>query len=260
MRSDNAKFASCGGDRSVFLWDVTTARTIRRYGGQHGHSARINTVSFAGLDDSVLVSGSFDATVRLWDTKQASMKPLMVLSEAKDSIQTLVVKGEVIMTGSVDGRVRTYDVRMGRCATDVLGAPVTSLTMTLDGEGYLAGTLDGKVRLMDRGSGGCLKTYEGAQGGEYRIKSTFGGKERWVISGSEADGEVVAWDMMTGKEVMRIKVPRAEGTERKKLDAFGNVKERKNVVSCVAWKNGGRGSQWCSAGTDGMVTVYGDAD
>lgn len=188
------------------------------------------------------------------------MKPLQVLSEAKDSVQTLVVRGPEIVTGSVDGRVRRYDVRMGKCVTDMLGVPVTSLCMTMDGEGYLAGTLDGKVRLMDKGSGGCLKTYEGAQGGEYRIKSTFGGKERWVISGSEADGEVVAWDMMTGKEVKRIKVLRAEGAEKKKLDAFGKVKDRKNVVSCVAWKNSGRGSQWCCAGTDGAVTVFGDAD
>jgi len=29
------------------------------------------------------------------------------------------------------------------------------------------------------------------------------------------------------------------------------------VVSCVAWKNEGRGDQWCCAGTDGVVTVYG---
>ena len=215
-------------------------------------------MALAGMDDSVLVSGSFDATVRLWDTKQASMTPLMVLTEAKDSVQTVVVKGETIMAGSVDGRVRMYDIRMGRCATDVLGAPVTSLAMTMDGEGYLAGTLDGKVRLMDRASGGCLKTYLGALGGVYRIKSTFGGKERWVISGSEADGEVVAWDMMTGGEVKRIKVPSAEGAERKKVDAFGRVKDRKNVISCVSWKNSGEGSQWCCAGTDGQVTVYGD--
>lgn len=217
-------------------------------------------MAFAGLDDSVLVSGSFDASVRLWDTKQASMKPLMVLTEAKDSVQTVVVKGETIMTGSVDGRVRCYDIRMGRCTTDVLDAPVTSLTMTMDGQGYLAGTLDGKVRLMDRASGGCLKTYLGALGGEYRIRSTFGGKEQWVVSGNEADGEVVAWDMMTGREVKRVKVPSAEGTERKKVDAFGRVQERKNVISCVAWKNSGRAAQWCCAGTDGQVTVFGYAD
>lgn len=190
------------------------------------------------------------------------MKPIQILTEAKDSVQVVMIgaRQEQIVCGSVDGRVRTYDVRMGRVVTDVLGAPVTSLCLTMDGEGYLVGTLDGEVRLMDMGSGGCVKTYEGAKGGEYRIRSTFGGKERWVISGTEEDGEVVAWDTMTGKEVKRVTVPRAEGAERHKLDAFGRVKERKNVVSCVAWRNGGRGNQWCCAGTDGAVTVFADVD
>src|SRR5436305_12352364 len=30
--SDNTSFASVGGDRSVFLWDVQAARTLRRFG------------------------------------------------------------------------------------------------------------------------------------------------------------------------------------------------------------------------------------
>lgn len=220
-------------------------------------------MSFGGVDDTVLVSGSFDASVRIWDTKSQAMKPIQVLHEAGDSVQAVLVskaRPAEIVTGSVDGRVRVYDIRMGRITTDVLGQPVTSLGATMDGEGLLVGTLEGKIRLMDRGNGGCLMTYEGAQGGEYRIRSCFGGKERWVISGSEADGEVVAWDTMMGKVVGRIKVPKAEGEGRKKVDAFGREKERKNVVSCVAWKNDGRGSQWCCAGTDGSVTVFGDGD
>lgn len=262
--SDNARFASCGGDRSVFLWDVATAKTTRRFGGSNGHTARINTVAFAGVDESVLISGSFDASVRLWDTKAASMKPIQVFSEARDAVQAVLVSAArpaEVVAGSVDGRVRCYDIRMGRCVTDVLGEPVTSLCSTADGEGVLVGTLGG-VRLMDRSNGGCLMTYEGAMGGEFRIKSCFGGKgERWVISGSEADGEVVVWDTMTGKEVARVKVPKgtADGG-KKRLDAFGKERERKNVVSCVAWRNWRGKNQWCCAGTDGGVIVFGDED
>ncbi|KFY73599.1 hypothetical protein V499_06324, partial [Pseudogymnoascus sp. VKM F-103] len=117
VASDNARFASCGGDRSVFLWDVATAKTTRRFGGQHGHTARINTVAFAGVDESVLVSGSFDASVRLWDAKASSMKPIQVLSEARDAVQVVLVspaRPAEVLAGSVDGRVRCYDIRMGR--------------------------------------------------------------------------------------------------------------------------------------------------
>jgi mitogen-activated protein kinase organizer 1 len=52
---DNSKFGSCGGDRSVFLWDVTTGQTIRRFAG---HMGKVNTVDF-NAESTVLVSGAF---------------------------------------------------------------------------------------------------------------------------------------------------------------------------------------------------------
>lgn len=65
--------------------------------------------------------GSFDSTVRLWDTKTQSGKPLMILSEARDSISALFVLDHEIVTGSIDGRVRSYDIRMGIMSEDVIG-------------------------------------------------------------------------------------------------------------------------------------------
>jgi len=67
------------------------------------------------------VSGSFDATVRLWDTKSQSTKPIQVLDEAKDSVSSIHVVGHEIATGCVDGRVRLYDIRMGQVYVDLLG-------------------------------------------------------------------------------------------------------------------------------------------
>lgn len=56
VTDDNARFASVGGDKQVFLWDVATARTLKRWGG---HFGRINCVGFGGDGDSVVVSGGF---------------------------------------------------------------------------------------------------------------------------------------------------------------------------------------------------------
>ena len=54
VTADNARFASVGGDRGVFLWDVEQGGTIRRWSG---HNARVEAVQFAGDGDSVVVSG-----------------------------------------------------------------------------------------------------------------------------------------------------------------------------------------------------------
>jgi WD40 repeat protein len=50
---DNAKFASCGGDKLVFVWDVASGQVIRRL---QGHFGKINAVAF-NKDSQVLASG-----------------------------------------------------------------------------------------------------------------------------------------------------------------------------------------------------------
>lgn len=50
---DNAKFASAGGDRSLFVWDVSTGATTRRLSG---HLGKIHVVEF-NEDASVIASG-----------------------------------------------------------------------------------------------------------------------------------------------------------------------------------------------------------
>lgn len=270
VATDNASFASVGGDRSVFLWDVATAQTIRRFGGNQGHSARINSVAFAGNGDSVLVSGSFDASVRIWDVKSQQMKPIMVLEEARDSVSCVLagpaagVAGEYeILAGSVDGKIRCYDLRKGVLHTDVIGVSVTSLQRTRDGHGLLVGALDSSIRLMDRDGGGLLKAYkhDAWKNSEFRMRSIFGSNERWVCCGNENvtgnDGDVVVWDTLSGKVVERVSIPGASGVEKQRIGADGKVREKKNVVSCIAWKQNGRGDQWCCGGTDGIVTVFG---
>ncbi|OTA61200.1 WD40 repeat-like protein [Hypoxylon sp. EC38] len=270
VASDNARFASSGGDRSVFLWDVASAQTLRRFGGtQQSHTARINCVSFGGEDDSLLISGSLDTSVRIWDVKSKSLKPIQVLTEARDSISAVAVRGPEIVSGSVDGRVRTYDVRMGRCVTDVIGPSVTSLCLTRDGKAVLVGSLDSKVRLMDRESGGCLKTYSNPEwkNEDLRVQSILGGKEQYVLVGDEmtgtpgrnGEGRIWAWDILSGELKAKVTVPWGPpGHEPKRsIGKDGKLKERSNVLSCFAWRDNGFGDQYCVSGTSGIVTVFG---
>ena len=299
VAGDNARFASAGGDRAVFLWDVATAQTTRRFGGGgggggggtgHGHTGRVNAVAFAGADDALVVSGGLDTTVRIWDARSsAAHKPVQMLGDAKDAVSSLAIPGNgtgaEIVAGSVDGRVRTYDVRMGRATTDVLGASVTSLCLARDARTLLVGTLDSKLRLMDRATGACLRTYQSVtdadparprwRNEELRVQSVLGGQERFVVAGDEMtaesaatgpatganEGRVWAWDLLTGKLVATVAVPWGSGGRRTAavvVGRDGKEKERKNVVSCIAWRDGGFGNQFCVGGTSGVVTVFGE--
>ena len=233
VAGDNARFASVGGDRQVFLWDVARAATLRRW---PGHAARVQAVAFGGAGDSVVASGGFDATVRLWDAKSQSMKPIQILGEARDAVSGVAVRGAELCAGSVDGRVRTYDLRMGLLHVDTLGAPVTGVAPTADGQALLASTLNGAVRLVDTGNGQLLQKYVGHVNRDYRLRAALAFADRTVLCGSE-DGDVLAWDLLDGGVVGRI--ARAHG---------GKVP---SAVAANAGKGRGPGREWASAGGDG---------
>ncbi|KAL1891547.1 hypothetical protein Sste5346_007639 [Sporothrix stenoceras] len=292
--TDNARFVSSGGDRTVFLWDVTTAQTLRRFGGSSTGGGRVNCVTFAGDGDSLVVSGGFDTVVRVWDTRGTSTKPLQSFSEARDAISAIVVMGSEVIAASVDGRVRTYDVRTGKQTTDVISgsAGVTSLSLTRDGRSLLVGALDSKLRLLDRENGTCLRTYSSDvdettttqdvpfpvwRNEELRVQSLIGGRERFVVAGDEMgtatndgaikpsknatpDGRVWAWDLLTGRVAATVTVPwgpPGAATSSRSIGRDGREKERRNVTSCLAWQDGGWGDQFCVGGTSGVVTVFG---
>jgi mitogen-activated protein kinase organizer 1 len=201
--------------------------------------------------------GSFDATVRLWDCKSQSMKPIQVLEDAKDSVSSLHVVGHEIVTGSVDGRMRIYDLRMGMVFVDVIGRmstylsppcydpchhrlltngacvhtePITSVTQTRDANAVLVSTLDSTIRLMDKGNGQLLQSYRGHTNKDYRIRSTLGMADSIVISGSE-DGKLFAWDVLEGK--VNQEIDGAHGGKVASAVAVNGVKK-----------------EWASAGVD----------
>ncbi|PLB42315.1 WD40 repeat domain-containing protein [Aspergillus candidus] len=226
VTADNAQFASVGGDRQVFLWDVEQGATVRRWGG---HGARVEAVQFAGEGDSVVVSGSADTTINLWDTRSNAHKPIQTLSDAGDTVSSLHthMASYSIASGSYDGRARIYDVRTGHATVDVLGHPVTSVRCSTDGNALLVSTLDSRIRVLDRSDGKLLKAVGGRTGAtkeeeepeyrntEMRMRTVFAQGDAVVLSGSEGTAKqqahVFAWDVVSGEVVACL--PAGEGVK-----------------------------------------------
>ena len=156
------------------------------------------------------------------------------------------IRGYEIITGSVDGRLRTYDLRAGQLTTDVVGRnpsrgvgliidAITSVWQSADNNCVLVSTLDSTIRLFDKANGGLLQTFKGHMNTEYRIRSCLGAADKYVVSGSE-DGRFVTWDLVTGSVV----------AESSAHDG--------RVVTCVSYHPTQR--QALTSGVNGLVMVW----
>ena len=156
IAQDKTKFVSCGEDRSFFVWDVSSGNVTRRI---QGHPQKINAVAL-NKDATVAVTASYDQTVKCWDLRASSRDPIQVLDHFKDSVTALAVSDAAIVAGSVDGCVRTYDMRAGLMTCDNVGGPVTCVRLSSDKNTYLATCLEGSVRLVGELLLACLPLYQ----------------------------------------------------------------------------------------------------
>ncbi len=182
---------------------MASGQVVRRLAG---HEQRINAVA-RNAEGTVLVTGSYDRSVRLWDLRAHGRDPMQTMSDARDSVTSLVVSGAEIFAGSVDGSVRTWDIRAGALRTDALGSPVVSVALSADGNCVLAALLDapgsaaaaaaaavgagaaGALCLLEKASGALLNEYSGHRNVSYMVDACLTPDDAHVLCGSE-DGQV----------------------------------------------------------------------
>ncbi|ORY28776.1 WD40-repeat-containing domain protein [Naematelia encephala] len=197
---DNAKFASCGGDKMVLVWDVASGQVLRRL---QGHFGKINAVAF-NKDAQVLASAGFDAKIMLWDMRAATRDPIQTLKESTNSITSLSIPSDLpeIISGSLDGHLRTHDLRMGKMTEDLVGSPIVSVqaSPTAPKDTILVSSMDGKLRVFDRSDGNVLQTFSGHKVKEVRSRACWGYGEGLVLAGDE-EGKIWSWNVLDGKPI-----------------------------------------------------------
>lgn len=200
---DSCYIVSSSLDKSVIYWDVSTGTPVRRL---RGHAGGVTCVRF-NEDSSIAISGSKDNTVMCWDIRTRNLDPIQVMREAKDCISSVVVTDSKIMSSSLDGCIRRYDLRMGELTCDELSEPITCMVETKDGQCSIVACLDGVIRLIDNDNGDILQEYRGHKAEDFQIECGIMSNDSQIISGS-TEGCAVIWDLLEGTEVKKLKIGR----------------------------------------------------
>lgn len=185
-------------DKSIIYWDVSTGLPVRRL---RTHAGAVTCVKF-NEDSSVAVSGSRDNSVQCFDIRSRSLEPIQTLKNAKDCITGLIVTEHKIISSSLDGCIRHYDLRAGELTCDKIGIPITSMSMTTDETCILASNPDA-IRLVDNENGEILSEYKGHEPKDYKIECGVLKGDSYVISGSSY-GYAIIWDFLEAKEVKKL--------------------------------------------------------
>ncbi|KAJ4431702.1 hypothetical protein ANN_20304, partial [Periplaneta americana] len=196
---DNSQIVSCGQDKTVILWDVSSGTPLRRL---RAHGARVTCVRY-NEESTVAVSGSQDNTIMCWDVRGRNVRPIQVMRDAKDAVTSLEVTDHEIVTGSVDCKVRRYDIRANKLFSDFIGDAVTCVSLTRDAQCLLVSSADNMVRLLDKDSGDLLGEYSGHRMGDFCMESCVDHRDHHVISGS-VDGDIWCWDLVQGSVVTKL--------------------------------------------------------
>ncbi|XP_071698066.1 guanine nucleotide-binding protein subunit beta-2 isoform X1 [Rutidosis leptorrhynchoides] len=152
------------GDQTCVLWDITTGLRASVFGGefQSGHTADVLSVSINGSNSRMFVSGSCDATARLWDTRVAS-RAVRTFHGHEGDVNSVKFfpDGNRFGTGSDDGTCRLYDIRTGhqlqvyppphqQQKQGVTDAPlVTCIAFSISGRLLFAGYSNGDCFVWD---------------------------------------------------------------------------------------------------------------
>lgn len=184
---------SASEDKTSILWDVERGQIIRRY---TYHTDSVLCVKF-NKESTLVASGSADRALAFFDLRCNTKEPSYVCKNALDTITSVQILGNEVLTTSVDHYARLYDFRMGEMLPRNAGAFITYGNFTKDGEHYILSCADNTMKLYNKVTGAIEKIYSGFQSKQFLIENAIGKRNTHVFTGS-ATGEILCFDIRTG--------------------------------------------------------------
>ncbi|GLB34601.1 putative WD40 repeat-like protein [Lyophyllum shimeji] len=157
-----------------------------------GHDHAVRALAARGR---TLVSGSYDCTVRIWDTVTGACKWILVGHTQKVYSVVLDPTRNQACSGSMDGTVRVWNLQTGQCQHTLTGHTSLVGLLGLSPSHLVSAAADSTLRIWDPDTGELRHTLAAHTG----AITCFQHDEFKVLSGS--DGNLKMWNVRDGTVV-----------------------------------------------------------
>jgi len=193
-----------------------------------GHKGWITSAAFSPKGDRI-VSGSFDLTVRIWDTDSGDC--LKILQGHNQLVQAVAFSPDGKHIASGDGwnhTLKIWNALTGMCLHTIKAhsADIHDLSFSPNGEFVASAGDDKLVKIWNVNTGVCIRTLKGHSNGVFCVAFSPDGKH--ITSGSW-DKKVKIWEVDNGQCIRTLKGHR--GT----VEDISFSPDGTQIASCDYW-------------------------
>ncbi|XP_044759806.1 U5 small nuclear ribonucleoprotein 40 kDa protein [Coccinella septempunctata] len=204
---DGSNIFTASTDHTLGLWDVPTAQRIKKY---KGHTNFVNCLDVARRGPHLIVSGSDDNTVKIWDIRKKQS-----ITSLSSSYQVTAVSlndtSEQVFSGGIDNDIKVWDLRKDEVLYTLKGHTdtITGLSLSPDGSYLLSNSMDNSLRIWDIRPFApverCVKVFSGHQHNfEKNLLKCSWSKDGNKVSAGSADRFVYIWDTTTRRVLYKL--------------------------------------------------------